>query len=180
MSQQDPPSQPPPPGSKPPGPTGPTPTGPTPAHTPPGGRHPHHDETRTAWAAGGTAFAGTLLLIAGILAILEGIAGISRDVVYVVTHGSYTYKFNARAWGWIHLVIGVIAFLVGYGVLRGAEWARWTGILIAGLSMIANFIFLPYQPVWAVILIAIDIFVIWSLATYGRTGHRRTAAGGAL
>jgi hypothetical protein len=161
MSQQEPPAaQPPSSGS------GPT-AGPTAGHTPPGGRHPHaQGEAPNPWATGGTVFAGMMLLLAGILAVLEGIAGISRDSVYVATRGDYTFEFNVRAWGWIHFIIGVIAILVGYGVLRGVEVARWIGIMIAGLSMVANFIFLPYQPVWAVIIIAIDVFVIWALATY--------------
>ena len=169
MSHQEPPAPPPPPpGSKPPGPTGPTPSGPAAGHTPPGGRPPRQDDpdSTAAWAAGGTVFAGMLLLFGGVMAILEGIVGISKDAVYVVTRGDYAYKFDVSSWGWIHLVLGVIAVVVGYGLLRGAPWARWGGIAIAGLNMVANFMFLPYQPVWAIIMVAIDIFVIWSLATY--------------
>jgi hypothetical protein len=124
--------------------------------------------------AGGTVFAGMMLLIAGAMAVLEGIVGIANDVVYVVTRGDYTYAFDVTAWGWIHLVLGLIAIVVGYGVLGGAEWARYAGIMIAGLSMVANFMFLPYQPVWSVIMIALDVFIVWALASYypgsARTG----------
>ena len=148
----------PPPGSRPPGTGGPAPRG---GHDP-----------REAWAAGGTVFAGMLLLIGGVLAVLEGIVGIARDTLYITTRGNYAYEFNVRAWGWVHLVLGVIAVLVGLGLLRGAPWARYAGIAIAGLNMIANFMFLPYQPVWAVIMVAIDIFVIWALATH----HHRAIA----
>lgn len=130
------------------------------------------DDTRNEWAAGGTVFAGLMLMIAGVLAVLEGIVGIAKDSVYVVTRGDYVYKFNVASWGWIHLVIGIIAVLVGYGVLRGMAWARVAGIAIAGLSMIANFMFLPYQPVWSIIMVAIDLFVIWSLATYRHDRER--------
>jgi hypothetical protein len=155
---QDPPVSPP-PGSKPPGSTG---------------RVPHGDQdSRGAWAAGGTVFAGMMLLIAGVLAVLEGVVGISRDAVYVATRGDYTYEFDVRAWGWIHLALGVVAVLIGYGLLRGAAWARYAGIVIAGLSLIANFMFLPYQPVWSVVMIAIDTFVIWALSTYHPANARR-------
>lgn len=140
----------------------------TPSSQPPpaGQGRPRHDEERHSWAAGGTVFAGVLLLVGGVLAILEGIVGIARDSVYVVTRGGYVYDFNVRSWGWIHLILGVIAVLVGLGLLRGAAWARYAGIGIAALNMIANFMFLPYQPAWSLIMIAIDIFVIWALATY--------------
>ncbi|WP_069467719.1 DUF7144 family membrane protein, partial [Actinacidiphila rubida] len=150
----------------------PRPSGPSSGPTPPGGRNPRQDDARAAWAAGGTVFAGLLLLIGGVMAILEGIVGINKDAIYVVTRGTYAYKFNVQSWGWIQLVLGVVAVLVGYGVLRGLEWARWAGILIAGLNMIANFMFLPYQPIWAIVMVAIDIFVIWALATYHQADSR--------
>jgi hypothetical protein len=139
---------------------------------PPPGRTPQETTPReAAWAAGGTLFGGLMLVFGGVMAILEGIVGISKDSVYLVTRGDYTYKFDVSSWGWVHLVLGALAVVVGYGVLSsGAAWARYGGMFIAGLSMIANFMFLPYQPVWAVIMIAIDIFVIWSLATY-HPGH---------
>jgi hypothetical protein len=151
----------PPPGSKPPGSAGPDP----------------REDSRNSWAAGGTVFAGLMLMVNGVLAVLEGIVGIARDSVYVRTRGDYVYKFDVTAWGWIHLILGVIALLVGYSLLRGLAWARYLGIFIAGLNLIANFMFLPYQPVWAIIMIAIDVFVIWALATYH---PRNVRYGGAL
>jgi hypothetical protein len=139
---------------------------PSPQPPPTGQGHARHDDDHSPWAAGGIVFAGVLLLVGGVFAILEGIVGIARDSVLVVAHGGYAYNFNLRAWGWIHLVLGVIAVLIGAGLLRGAPWARYAGIAIAALAMIANFMFLPYQPIWSLIMIGIYVFVIWSLATY--------------
>jgi hypothetical protein len=161
-----------------------TPASPPPGAGPPGaGGHSGYGgparggpDAREAWAVGGAVFAGMMLLIAGVLAVLEGIVGIAKDAVFVTTRGDYTYKFNVSAWGWIHLVLGIIAILVGLGLLGGADWARYAGIAIAGLSLIANFMFLPYQPVWSVIMIAIDTFVIWALATYHPVSARRGGA----
>ncbi|WP_333771248.1 DUF7144 family membrane protein [Streptomyces sp. IBSBF 2435] len=150
--------------------------GPQTPHSGPGS--PRHDADRHALAAGGTVFAGVLLLVGGVLAILEGSVGIAKNSVYVVTRGSYAYKFDVSSWGWIHLVLGIIAVLIGAGLLRGDAWAKYAGIAIASLSLIANFMFLPYQPAWSLIMIAIDIFVIWSLATYH--SKRGRAQGGAL
>ncbi|MFF1460919.1 hypothetical protein [Streptomyces sp. NPDC058330] len=118
----------------------------------------------SAWAAGGTMFAGVLLLVDGILDIFKGIAGIASDDVYErITN--YTFKFDITAWGWIHLILGVVLFFVGLGILKGAGWARGVGVGLAALNIIANFIWLPYQPVWAIVSIAIDTFVIWALCT---------------
>lgn len=143
---------------------------PAPPLPPPGHTPPPPTARESAWAAGGTVFAGMMLLFGGVLAVLEGIVGIAKNSVYVATR-DYVYQFDVASWGWIHLALGVVAILVGLGLMSGAAWARWAGILIAGLNLVANFMFLPYQPVWAVIMIAIDIFIIWALATYERAPH---------
>ncbi len=62
-----------------------------------------------------------------------------------------------------HLSLGVLVVLAGAALFTGAMWARVVGITLAGLSMIANFMWLPYYPVWAIVLIAVDAFVIWAL-----------------
>ncbi|MFB8771869.1 DUF7144 family membrane protein [Streptomyces broussonetiae] len=129
------------------------PTRPTPAAPEPAG-----------WAAGGTLFAGVLLFVQGVIGILQGIAGIAEDDVYAHV-GDYVFEFSLTAWGWIHLVLGVVLVVVAWGLLSGpALWARAAGIALAALTVVANFLYLPYQPWWAVIGIAIGTFVIWSLA----------------
>ncbi|WP_030376844.1 MULTISPECIES: DUF7144 family membrane protein [unclassified Streptomyces] len=128
---------------------------------------------RSAWATGGTVFAGVLMMVTGILGVLNGIAGIATSDVY--THvGDYVYKFSLTGWGWIHLVIGALLALAGWAVLTGAEWGRAVGIALAALYMIEWFLFLPYAPVWALISIALGGFVIWSLATSDRIGGTGT------
>ncbi|MGW1299027.1 DUF7144 family membrane protein [Streptomyces sp. NPDC002514] len=72
----------------------------------------------------------------------------------------------AAGWGWILVVLGVLAAVTGVGVLRGAEWARAVGIALAVLNVIIQFLFLPYSPIWSIILIGIGVFVIWALAVY--------------
>ncbi|MEI5033181.1 hypothetical protein RB201_10880 [Streptomyces sp. S1A(2023)] len=116
------------------------------------------------WAAGGTVFAGVLLFVDGILGVLKGIAGIASNDVYTSIN-DYVFKFSVTSWGWIHLILGVILILVGWGILKGATWARGAGVVLASLNLIANFMWLPYTPVWAIVTIAIDVFVIWALCT---------------
>ncbi|MFE4329414.1 hypothetical protein ACFRQM_08120 [Streptomyces sp. NPDC056831] len=118
------------------------------------------------WAAGGITFAGVLLLVDGVLGVIKGITGIASDEVYRRVR-NYTFKFDVSAWGWIHLVLGIVLVCVGWGILKGAAWARATGVVLAAINLIVNFIWLPYQPVWAIISVAIDAFVIWALCTEG-------------
>ncbi|GGW29031.1 DUF7144 family membrane protein [Streptomyces xantholiticus] len=133
------------------------------------GHAPHTGRATRAWAAGGTVLAGVLLLMEGVLGILAGIAAIAEDDVYTQV-GDYVFEFNLTAWGWIHLILGVLLAVTGWGILQGAAWARGLGVGLAALSVVFQFMWLPYQPIWAVVCIAIGVFVIWALCTdRGRT-----------
>ncbi|MEU3555330.1 DUF7144 family membrane protein [Streptomyces fragilis] len=116
-------------------------------------------------AASGTTFAGVLLGVSGTVTVLQGIAAIAGDDVYGRI-GAYVFEFTLTDWGVVHLVLGALLLVTGIGLLGGKEWARVTGLVLAVLSIVEQFMFLPYAPVWSVLLIALDVFVIWSLATY--------------
>jgi hypothetical protein len=78
------------------------------------------------------------------------------------------FQFDVTTWGWIQLILGIVVALAGVGLLAGRTWARVVGITLAVLSAIANFMFIPHHPVWALLVIALDVFVIWALAAHGR------------
>ncbi|MFJ8622684.1 hypothetical protein ACIRD3_07535 [Kitasatospora sp. NPDC093550] len=117
---------------------------------------------RRPFASGWTIFAGVMLIAGGIMAIFEGISAITKDDLIVVTR-NYVYQMNTTGWGWIHLILGIVIVLAGAALFSGATWARAVGIVVAALGMIANFLWLPYYPFWAIVLIAVDAFVIWAL-----------------
>ena len=116
------------------------------------------------WADGGTIFAAVLLTTVGVFQALEGISAIANDDVFLKTP-NYVFDIDLTAWGWVHLLLGVVAVVVGLSILYGQGWAMIAGIVIAMVSALANFMFLPHYPLWALVLIAFDLFVIWSLST---------------
>jgi hypothetical protein len=120
--------------------------------------------TARAWSRGGLVFAATMLLMVGVFQIFQGIAAIIQDQFFVVGQ-NYAYTIDTTAWGWIHLGLGIMMGLAGFFLFTGKTWARVVGIAVASLSAIANFTFLPYYPLWALVIIALDVFVIWALAT---------------
>ena len=113
---------------------------------------------------GWTVFAAVMLMIAGIGNILEGIAQIVRGSFFV-TLPNYAYTLSVHSWGWIHLGAGIVVFLVGAALLADKTWARAVGVAIASLSLFMNLVYLPFFPVWSIIVIALDAFVIWALLT---------------
>jgi hypothetical protein len=122
---------------------------------------------RNLWAAGAILFAGIMLIVVGLWEALEGLIAIVEDEFYVATR-RYLFRFDVTAWGWIHVVLGLVVAVAGYGLLAGRTWARVVAITLAALSAIANFLWLPYYPVWALLIIAVDVLVIWAVAVHGR------------
>jgi hypothetical protein len=120
---------------------------------------------RNAAATAGMLFAGVILVLNGALGVLQGIAAIAKDSVYAVGL-NYAYRFNVTSWGWIHVVLGVALAVVGVSLMTGATWARWAGVFIAAVSLALQFMFLPYYPLWALVVIALDFFVIWALVAW--------------
>lgn len=124
-------------------------------------RHP----VKQGFAAGTTFAAAILLLTVSILTVLQGISAISKDQLFVAGP-EYIYKFDLTTWGWIVTIVGVLGALIAIGMFSGAIWARVGAIVIASLSIIANFLWLPYYPWWSVLVIAIDVVVIWAVASW--------------
>lgn len=127
------------------------------------------DTRPSGMAVGFTAFAGVMMIIAGAFQAVAGFAAILEDKVYVVGQ-DYVFSFDATTWGWIHLLVGVVLLLAGFGVFSGSVMARTVGVLWAGLSAIVSFMFLLgwNQPFWSMLIIAIDIIIIWALTMHGR------------
>lgn len=116
-------------------------------------------------AAGTSIGAAIILTTIGILQIFQGIAAVAEDELFVVGI-EYTYKFDFTTWGWIHIVLGAVITLVGLVLFTGATWARVAAIVLAALSILANFMWLPYYPWWSILLIALDVVVIWAVSTW--------------
>src|SRR4029453_15907133 len=111
-------------------------------------------------------FAGIMMIMVGVFQGLQGIVAIFENEFYVPTR-NYLFQFDATAWGWIHLLIGLLVAFAGYGLLSGRTWARAVAIFLAVLSAISNFLFIPSYPFWSRLIIPRDIFVIWAGAAHG-------------
>jgi hypothetical protein len=123
------------------------------------------ESARTRQVAGIRTFAGVLMLVIGGYHAMAGISALVEDEIFLETP-SYTYALDVTTWGWVHLGLGVLVALAGAAVLRDRLWGRLVGIVLAGLSLFANFLFLLYYPLWAALIIALDVVIIWALTAY--------------
>ena len=121
----------------------------------------------SGWAIGWTWFAAVMLWLIGGFHAIAGLVAIINDEFYAITP-DYVFQFEVTAWGWAHLIMGVIVFLAGVGLLSGQVWARTFGVIIAVLSILANFAWLPWYPFWSIMMITAGVFVIWALTVHGR------------
>ncbi|MEV0799526.1 hypothetical protein AB0I34_17660 [Kribbella sp. NPDC050281] len=135
--------------------------------TAPGPRSAVQAEEKSSWAVGFILFAGIMMIVSGGFQAFTGLVALFEDEFYVATR-NYLLQFDATAWGWIHLLGGLLVVAAGLAVMAGKMWGRVIGIILAVLSLLANFAFMPYYPFWSLTIVAIDVFVIWALIAHGR------------
>jgi hypothetical protein len=117
------------------------------------------------WAAGIATAIALLMMMSGAFQVLQGMVAVLNAAFFQPVH-DYAFELTATTWGWIQVVVGVISVVVGRFILRGDAWARTAGIALMVLSALASFLFIPYYPLWSLLLIPVDLLVIWALAAY--------------
>ena len=120
----------------------------------------------SGWALGAIAFAATILTMVGVFQVITGLVAVFNDEFFVVTR-NYTFDLDVSAWGWIQLLVGIVAIAVGFGLYSRATWAGITALVLVSISAVVNFFFIPYYPIWALVVIALDVWVIWALTRPG-------------
>ena len=107
------------------------------------------------------------MILTGAFHAIQGLVAVLNDDFFVVSK-EYVLKVDVTAYGWIHLVLGLVVAAAGFALFRGAVWARTVAVVVASVSMVANFVSIPYYPLWSLLLIAFDVFVIWAAILHGR------------
>ena len=119
----------------------------------------------TGWV-GWIFFAAVLMMLAGIMNAIHGFIALVNDE-WVVWGNRGDLYLDLTTWGWLHLIVGIVVFLAGIGLLSGNVLARAIAVIVASVAIIANFLFIPAFPVWALTIITINVFVIYALTAHG-------------
>ncbi len=127
---------------------------------------PYASERGVGWLF----FAALMLGLGGTLGLIDGIVAVSKSSFYVA--GAHFVFSDLNTWGWIIMAVGAVAILAAFGVMTGSNWARWAGITVAGLQAIAQLMMIQAYPFWSLCVFAVDLLVIYALATYGGSRTR--------
>jgi hypothetical protein len=120
-------------------------------------------------ATGWVRFGAVMMVVIGAFSAIEGVLALAAPATYVTVSGT-VLAIDLTGWAWLHIVLGVLVFLTGLGLLRDAasEWARAAGVTVIGLSMLVQLAWLPAAPIWSIIMITLTVLVLRALFVSGR------------
>jgi hypothetical protein len=129
-----------------------------------------YDEISGA-SVGGMMLASVLMVFSGLITFFDGIVGIVHGTFFP-TVSNYAFTIGPTGRGIVNLILGALIFAAGVSLMLGMFWARVVGIVLAVFIGIYNFLILPWYPIWSIILIALNVYIIWALAKGGRRTTR--------
>jgi hypothetical protein len=138
----------------------------TPARGSASHRGSYSSEAPSRWT-GLVVFAAFMMWLLGFFQAIAGLAAIVNPDYYKVATARLLLVSSYTAWGWIQLLLGVLIFAAGVGVMSGNLLARAAGVVLAGLSAISALAFSAASPVWAVVVVVVDLLIIYALTVHG-------------
>lgn len=145
------------------------PAGATPqaAQQPAPSRRAEREPEPTGWV-GWIAFASTMMIMLGMFHAFQGLVALFQDQYYLVGKNNLVIHMDYTAWGWTHIVVGLVVLGAGIGLLSGQMWGRIVGTVVALGSALVNIAFLSAYPIWSTMMITFDVLIIWALTVHGR------------
>ena len=123
---------------------------------------PSPDAPSRAWT-GWVRFGGIVMTVIGAFAVVEGLYALFSPTFVTLTQEG-VLLLDVTAWGWLHLLLGVLVLATGLSLVGSApNWARGAGIVLVSLNMIVQLAFLPAYPIWSILMIGLGLVVIYAL-----------------
>jgi hypothetical protein len=131
---------------------------------------PMEPEYESAKGWGWIVFAAIMLAVSAALNAIWGIAAVSNS--HFFTANAQYILSDLNTWGWIAIGFAALEALAVLSIWRGGWFGRWFGIAVAGLAAVLAMMSIPAYPLWALVLVALDVLVIYALAVYGGKPER--------
>jgi hypothetical protein len=116
---------------------------------------------------GWIAFAGVSMCLLGAFHVFQGLVALFQEEYFLVAESGLLVNVSFTAWGWVHVIGGVVVVIAGLCVFGGQVWARAVGVLVALVSAVTSLAFMSAYPLWSVIMIGLDVVIIWALTVHG-------------
>lgn len=111
-------------------------------------------------------FAGFMMIVMGFLQTISGLTALLNSDWLLVAPQRLLF-LNFTAWGWAHLLLGIVVLIAGFYVMHGSTWARIVGVILAAVGLIANLAYVNTYPIWSIAIMVIDVLVIYALIVHG-------------
>jgi hypothetical protein len=118
-------------------------------------------------------FAGTVLGLAGIMRIIDGIWALRYHGALPQSLKDGVLGDNVKTYGWVWIGVGALLVICSFLVLARSQFARWVGIFAAAVLTITAMAWMPYYTGWSIMYVAIGGLVIYALAAHGGREPRR-------
>lgn len=116
----------------------------------------------SAWS-GWVVFAAVVMLIVGVIDIVQGLAAVLKDEVFLVTESGLLVTTDFTAWGWSLIIWGIVVILAAGALFGGREWGRWFAIVVLVINLIGQIAWFPAYPLWSLLAIGLGIAVLYAL-----------------
>ncbi len=127
-------------------------------------------EEGSAWS-GWVIFAAIVMFTIGAVDIIQGIAALAKDEIYLVTDSGLLVTTNFTTWGWALIIWGIVLILAGAALFAGKEWGRWFAIVALVVNMIGQIAWFPAYPLWSLVAIGLGIAVLYALTAGWKTAR---------
>jgi hypothetical protein len=131
------------------------------------GRSPQSMSSDASGWVGWILFAAVIMVLVGAFHVIQGLVALFKDDYYAVAQSGLVLNVSYTAWGWLHIVGGVIVVAAGIALFSGRMWARVLGTAMACVSAVVNVGFLSAYPIWSTMMIALDVAIIMALTVHG-------------
>jgi len=121
----------------------------------------------TGWV-GWIGFASLLLFISGFFSLVEGFVALFRKTLYYHAATNTVYVLDYTQWGWIHIIVGILALTAAGSLMSGNMYGRVIAVILALVSLVANMAFIPVYPIWSILVIVIDVLVIYAVVVHAK------------
>lgn len=111
-------------------------------------------------------FASVMLYLAGFFHLIAGFVSLFNDKVYLVGENNL-WVLDYTTWGWTHIIGGILLMTAASSLVAGKGFGRTVAVLAALVSALVNMLFIPVYPIWSLLIITINIFIIYAVLVHG-------------